>query len=91
METCRTSLRSICTYMNETTVTALPYCFFFLLEYRFSFDILQESQISFFMCLFSNGNVTMIDGSVRTVGYLAVNNSTINNSKMRLWWLDKKY
>ena len=39
----------------------------------------------------SNGNVTMIDGSVRTVGYLAVNNSTINNSKMRLWWLDKKY
>ena len=39
----------------------------------------------------SNGNVTMIDGSVATQGYLAVDNAAVNNAKMRLWWLDKNY
>ncbi|MBO7330048.1 MAG: DUF1559 domain-containing protein [Lentisphaeria bacterium] len=39
----------------------------------------------------SNGNVTMIDGSVTTQGYLAVDNASVSNAKMRLWWLDKNY
>lgn len=49
MQASRTCFRCFCTYINVSTVTALPYHFYIFLEYFIIFYILHESQVSFFM------------------------------------------
>ena len=63
MSTCWTCFRSFCTYMYITTVAALPYSFFSLLEYSTVFDVVHKSQVSFFVCLFSYSDVAIHDSN----------------------------
>ena len=59
MQASRTCFRCFCTYINISTVTTLPYHFYIFLEDFIIFYILHESQVSFFMSFFSNGNFTI--------------------------------
>ena len=59
MQTCRASFRSFLTYVQVTTIAALPYHFNIFLEYLVIFDVLGQCQVSFFVSLFRNGNFTV--------------------------------
>ena len=55
-------LRSSGTFEDETTVAALPYHYFVLCKHLASLDVLHESQVTLFVTLFSNGDVTVHSG-----------------------------
>ena len=59
MQASRTNFRSFLTYGDVTAVTALPYHFAFFSEYSHIFDIVHESQISFFVTFFSDRDVAV--------------------------------
>ena len=49
MQASRTDFRSCSTYIQVTAVTALPYSFHILHKYLSFFDVLCQSQVSFFV------------------------------------------
>ncbi len=59
MQASRANFRSFLTGVDETAVTALPYHFAFLSEYAGSLYILDESEITFFVSFFGNGDVAV--------------------------------
>ena len=59
MQTCWTNFRSFLADFDVAAVTALPYHFAFLSEYCHIFDVVQESQISFFVTFFSDGDIAV--------------------------------
>ena len=59
MQTCRTNFGSFFTYSDVTAITTLPYHFAFFSEYSHIFDVVHESQISFFVTFFCDGDIAV--------------------------------